>query len=150
MINALPLTIESMVAILLLLTILYCVRLNSQLKRLKADESSMRTVIAELVTATATAERAIAGLKATVHDAEAGLTERLQDAERYCADIQRSIKGGAEVLDRLTQIADARPWLMGVQPAKEVKTAAPDPKAIMAAAQAFAERARARIKATAA
>ena len=37
-INVLPLTIESLVAILLLLTILYCVRLNDQLKRLKADE----------------------------------------------------------------------------------------------------------------
>ena len=36
-INILPLTIESLVSILLLLTILYCIRLNEQLKRLKAD-----------------------------------------------------------------------------------------------------------------
>ena len=32
--NILPLTIEALVAILLLLTILYCIRLNEQLKRL--------------------------------------------------------------------------------------------------------------------
>ena len=51
MINILPLTIESLVAILLLLTILYCVRLNTQLKRLKADEATMAKTIAELVTA---------------------------------------------------------------------------------------------------
>ena len=40
MINVLPLTIEALVASLLLLTILYCVRLNSQLTRLKADEAA--------------------------------------------------------------------------------------------------------------
>ena len=39
MTKLLPLTIEGLVAVLLLLTILYCVRLNAQLKRLKADES---------------------------------------------------------------------------------------------------------------
>ena len=150
MINVLPLTIESLVAILLLLTILYCVRLNGQLKRLKADESSMRATIAELVTATATAERAIAGLKATVREADEGLGERLQAAERYCDEIRRNTKAGANVLDRLTQIAGAQPWLMGVAPARDVKPAAPDPKAIMAAAQAFTERFRARLKAVAA
>ena len=48
MINVLPLTIESLVAILLLLTILYCVRLNEQLKRLKADGAAMQPTIAEL------------------------------------------------------------------------------------------------------
>ena len=51
-INVLPLTIESLVAILLLLTILYCIRLNEQLKRLKADGTSMQQTIAELITAT--------------------------------------------------------------------------------------------------
>ncbi len=35
------LTIESLVAVLLLLTILYCARLNSRLKLLKADERAI-------------------------------------------------------------------------------------------------------------
>ena len=56
--------IESLVSILLLLTILYCVRLNKQLRLLKADEQSLRATISELITATEIAERAIAGLKA--------------------------------------------------------------------------------------
>jgi hypothetical protein len=34
--------VESMVAILLLFTILYCVRLSNQLRLLKADEQSLR------------------------------------------------------------------------------------------------------------
>jgi hypothetical protein len=52
-----------MVSILLLLTILYCVRLNKQLRLLKADEQSLRATISELVTATEIADRAIGGLK---------------------------------------------------------------------------------------
>jgi hypothetical protein len=149
-INALPLTIESLVAILLLLTILYCVRLNAQLKRLKADEGLMKTTVAELVTATQTAERAIAGLKATVTEADETLGERLKTAERFSAELERKTEAGAELLQRLTLTTDARPWLTGVQAAPQAKPAPPDPKAIIAAAEAFAERALARSKAKAA
>ena len=149
MINVLPLTIEGLVATLLLLTILYCVRLNNQLKRLKADETSMQSTIGELVTATENAQRAIAGLKNTVLEADETLGERLRSAERFCADIVRYTEAGSEVLTRITQIAGVR------NPATETlavapKPAVPDPKAIVAAAQAFAERARARIKGVAA
>jgi len=49
--------VETMVSILLLLTILYCVRLNKQLRLLKADENSLRATISELVTATEIADR---------------------------------------------------------------------------------------------
>ena len=88
--HLLPLTIESLVAVLLLLTILYCVRLNGQLKRLKADESAMKGVIAELVTATETAERAIAGLKMTAREIDQTLGERLRSAERFSDDIAQT------------------------------------------------------------
>ena len=150
MINVLPLTIESLVAMLLLLTILYCVRLNDQLKRLKADKSAMQATIAELVTVTKTAERAIAGLKATVREADQTLGERLNSAEHFSDEMLRNTQAGAEVLDRLMQIADARPWLMGMQPAPDPDPPAPDAKAIAAAAEAFAERARSRLKVMAA
>ena len=137
--NILPLTLESLVALLLLLTILYCVRLNGQLKRLRSDETSMRATVAELMAATETAERAIAGLKATVREADQTLGERLRAAERYAEDIVQHTEAGAEVLNRLAQIANAR----GGQPAAPAKPATPDPNAIVAAAQAFADRARA-------
>ena len=152
--NILPLTIESLVAILLLLTILYCVRLNRQLKRLKADGRTMQATIAELMTATETAERAISGLKNTVREADATLGESLKAAERYSSELHRSTTAGAEVLHRLAQVADARPWLMGVQPevaAKPApKPAAPNAQSIAAAAEAFAARAHARSKVIAA
>ena len=69
--NVFGLMIESLVAVLLLLTILLLRRGSTRsCKRLKADERSLKATIAELITATEIAERAIAGLKATVREAE--------------------------------------------------------------------------------
>jgi hypothetical protein len=155
--NILPLTIESMVAILLLATILYCVRLNEQLKRLKADESSMKKTIGELLSGIENAERAISGLKATVREADDSLSVRLKDAERFCKEIKDGTAAGSDVIARLGQLAGARPWLFGVEgveePAHELepdKPTATDPMSIVAAAQALAERAQARARAIAA
>jgi hypothetical protein len=145
--NILPLTIESLVSILLLLTILYCIRLNEQLKRLKADGTSMQQTIAELITATESAERAIAGLKATVREADETLGERLKSAERYSTEMRQNATAGAEVLDRLTKIVGAH--LMSGPP-DEQQEPPPDAKSIVAAAQAFAARTRARVKGLAA
>ncbi|MFN3658950.1 MAG: DUF6468 domain-containing protein [Pseudolabrys sp.] len=129
--------IESMVSVLLLLTILYCVRLNRQIRLLKADEQSLRATISELVTATEIAERAITGLKATMRDGEQVLTERLQRSEQLSADIGRQITAGEDLYMRLARIAGAGTG----RPAEP----APDARSVAAAAQAFAERARARM-----
>lgn len=94
--------IESMVSVLLLLTILYCVRLNRQIRLLKADEQSLRATISELVTATDIAERAIAGLKSTMRDGEQVLTDRLQRSEQLSADIERQLAAGEELYMRLS------------------------------------------------
>jgi hypothetical protein len=137
--NALGLAIESLVAILLLLTISYCILLNSRLKRLKADEQTLKATISELITATEIAERAIAGLKLTVRDCDQTLGERLRAAERFSGSIAGQLKAGDEILKRLTQIATA------AKPAPAVLTpVAPDAKVTAAAAHAFAERRRLR------
>ena len=77
------LIIESLVAALLVVTIVYCILLNKRLKRLKADEQSLKATISELITATEIAERAIAGLKVTVRECDQNLGERLRTAERF-------------------------------------------------------------------
>jgi hypothetical protein len=130
--------VETMVSILLLLTILYCVRLNSQLRLLKADEQSLRATISELITATEIAERAIGGLKSTMREGEQSLSARLDRSEQVSADIERQIKAGEDLLARLTRIAAAGR-------AADERPAVPDAKAVAAAAQAFAERTRARM-----
>lgn len=157
--NLFGLTIESLVAVLLLLTILYCARLNKRIQVLKSDERSMRMTISELMMATESAERAIAGLKETVRDAEEILGSRLRDADFYSNTMAEHVKSGEEVLGRLRKIAYARQLLATAevedeepeppQPVKipEIKA---DARSIAAAAQAFAERARMRVNGRAA
>ena len=143
--NGFALMIESLVAILLLLTIGYSMVLNKRLKRLRADELTLKATISELITATEIAERAIGGLKLTVRDSDQGLGERLRTAERFSAEIARQIESGEEILSRLGQIVAAtRP----AAPAAPV--IAPDAQATVKAAQAFAARARNRAQGVAA
>ncbi len=160
--NGLGVIVEMLVAILLALTIIYCISLNRRLKLLKADEQSLRATISELVTATEIAERAIAGLKLTVQECEAGLGERLRSADRFTADLDRSVAAGQQLLDRLTRIvvagsnvsAEARPKARAssAPPAPPMPRAArpvAEPprgaQAVAAAAQAFAERLRVKV-----
>ena len=118
--HALGLTIESLVAVLLLVTIGYCMLLNARLKRLKADEHSLKAVIAELVTATEIAERAIGGLKHTVRDVNEHLGTQLASAAEMSEHLKRQLAEGDHVVRRLSKIAiAARPQSSETEPAKE-------------------------------
>ena len=132
--------IESLVAVLLALTIGYCMVLNHRLKRLKADEQSLKATIAELITATEMAERAVAGLKATAHECEGTLGARLKVAERFCTEITRQVKGGEMVLSRLARVVVAAQSLNDVPAAADL----PDAHSVAAAARSFADRQRGR------
>jgi Domain of unknown function (DUF6468) len=139
--NGIALVIEGMVAILLVLTIGYCIVLNSRLKTLKADEQALKATISELITATEIAERAIAGLKLTVRDCDLSLGERLRNAEQLSGEIASQIDDGKAVLERLTRIAlAARP----PGPAPALAAAGTDVQSIAEAAHAFAARSRVR------
>jgi hypothetical protein len=132
--------IESMVALLLLLTILYCVRLSRQLRLLRADEQSLRATIAELITATEIAERAIGGLKTTMRDSEQHLAVRLADADRLSQQFDERLTAGRDLLAKIARITGA---------SKQTElTEAPDAREVAVAAQAFADRARARASST--
>lgn len=148
------LMIESLVAVLLLLTIGYCMLLNRRLKRLKADEQSMRAMIAELITATEIAERAIGGLKVTVRECDENLGAQLTAGTALSAKLAKQVMAGEAILNRLTQIAlAARPASAEAAPVETAEPAAPaqstaaqnlsNAKALLAAAQAFSERRRA-------
>ena len=131
--------IESLVAILLMLTIGYCRLLNTRLKRLKADEQSLKATIAELITATEIAERAIGGLKHTVRDVNENLGNQLTSAAQMSLQLKKQLAESDNVFRRLSKIAiAARPALEAEPVAPEVSSA----KAVAAAAQAFSERRR--------
>ena len=142
--------IESLVAILLMLTIGYCMLLNTRLKRLKADEHSLKATIGELITATEIAERAIGGLKHTVRDVNENLGSQLTAAGQLSLQLKRQLAEGDNVVRRLSRIASAARPSSEAAPAAVAQAAAPQAvtpqissaKAIAQAAQAFSERRR--------
>ena len=132
--------IESLVAVLLMLTIGYCMLLNARLKRLKADEHSLKATIGELITATEIAERAIGGLKHTVRDVNENLGSQLAAAAQMSQQLKRHLAEGDGVVMRLSKIAlAARPLSELEAPAAPRASSA---RAVAAAAQAFSDRRR--------
>src|ERR1700722_9578755 len=118
--HSLGFAIESLVALLLVLTIGYCMLLNARLKRLKADENSLKATIAELITATEIAERAIGGLKHTVRDVNENLGSQLTAAGQMSLQLKKQLAEGDNVVRRLAKIALA---------ARPVTEPVPDPPA---------------------
>ena len=161
MTHSFGLVIESLVTVLLALTIGYCMLLNSRLKRLKADEQSLKATIAELITATEIAERAIGGLKLTVRDVNENLGSQLAAATQMSEHLNKQLAEGDNVLRRLSRIVSAarpahdqapaivQPGVnaqpsVNAQPAAAISPTHRTPASVIAAAaQAFAERRRA-------
>ena len=139
--------IESLVAALLLLTIGYCMLLNSRLKRLKADEHSLKATIGELITATEIAERAIGGLKHTVRDVNENLGNQLTSAAQMSLQLKKQLAEGDNIIRRLSRIAIAARPVTEPEPEEPAAPNIPAPrisaaKAVAAAAQAFSDRRR--------
>jgi uncharacterized protein DUF6468 len=139
--------IESLVAALLMLTIGYCMLLNSRLKRLKADEHSLKATIGELITATEIAERAIGGLKHTVRDVNENLGNQLTSAAQMSLQLKKQLAEGDNIIRRLSRIAIAARPVTEPEPEEPAAPNIPAPrisaaKAVAAAAQAFSDRRR--------
>lgn len=146
--HSLGIVIEGLVAVLLVLTIGYCMLLNKRLKKLKADEQSLKATIGELITVTEIAERAIGGLKHTVRDVNENLGAQINAATALAELLKGQLAEGDAVVRRLSKIAiAARPLTAQVEPeapTAPIATAArvSAARANAAAAQAFAERRR--------
>ena len=125
----LALVADLLVAVLLVATILSSVGLSRRITQLKSDESAMRRTIGELVMASETAERAIAGLRTTLGECDRTLAERLRVAERYAADLAGQVEAGEAVMERISRIVTSSRQVAdgALQPA------APTPPAIRAA-----------------
>jgi hypothetical protein len=136
--HSLGLVIESLVAILLVVTICYCALLNKRLKRLKADEQSLKATIGELITVTEIAERAIGGLKLTVRDVNENLGAQINAATALAERLKGQLAESDNVVRRLSKIASAARPLTEAEPNVRMSAA----RANAAAAQAFVERRR--------
>ena len=134
--HSLGLAIEGLVAVLLVLTIGYCRLLNKRLKRLKADEQSLKATIGELITATEIAERAIGGLKHTVREVNEDIGSQIESATDLSQKLSKQLVQGDVVLQRITRIAVA------ARPAEPEPPRISAAQSVAAAAQAFSDRKR--------
>ncbi|MGE7413168.1 DUF6468 domain-containing protein [Methylobacterium tarhaniae] len=115
---------DLLVAVLLVACIATSVSLGRRITRLKGDETAMRQTIGDLMVATETAERAIAGLRTTLAECDRTLAERLRLAERTNADLAAQLQAGDEVLSRIGRIvAQARAAVPGEMSAPAAQAA---------------------------
>lgn len=151
--NFYGLVIEGLVAVLLGLTIGYCVVLNKRLARLRSDESAMRGTIGELITATEFAERAISNLRNIARETNDTLGEGLRSAKQVTRDLDEQVARAEAVWSRIVQVADVadaarkavKPEIAKVEPLhKDRDDVALRSERTLQAAQAIALRARMR------
>lgn len=131
----LGLMVEGAVAILLMLTIGYCIVLNERLKKLHADRDLLRQMVVDLVSATDLANKAIGGLREAASEADITLDGRLREAERFAMELANHVSAGQSVMERIARITDAaRNHEAFAEPAP-VPTMNPEPRGAQAALQ---------------
>jgi hypothetical protein len=116
----LGLLVETAVAVLLALTIGYCILLNARLKRLHQDKDVLRQMVADLVGATNLANQAIKELKQTAVEADLALNSRLEEAERFGIELANHVNAGTVLMERIAKITSAA---RAMQPAEPVEPA---------------------------
>lgn len=159
---------DILVAVLLAATIVTSLRLSGRIGQMKGDEAALRQTIGDLMVATGTAERAIAGLRAAIDDADRTLNASLDAATARSAELKLQVEAGETVVTRIGAIVaqmravPARPEPAPapqvvvepeLQPLRRPEPSSPNGErlgAAAAAALAMSERALARVRARAA
>ncbi len=106
--NFLGIAIEILVAVLLAVTIGYCVLVNRKLVQLRSDQSELKTIVRDLHSATGQAEHAIAGLRQGASIAEESLGRQVESVRGLDAQLSESISKGEALLSKLAAMPPAR------------------------------------------
>jgi hypothetical protein len=112
--------VESSVAVLLAVTIGYCVILNGRLKRLHGDRDMLQKMVGDLVQATALANSAVMELKTAALEADTKLSERLEEAMNFDRTLAENVATGSQLIEKIARITAAAK----TQPLPEVSTKA--------------------------
>lgn len=104
---SLGIVVESSVAVLLAVTIGYCVLLNARLKRLHADREALAKIIGDLVQATGLANNAVQELKSAASEVDGRIDRRLDEAAELEAELTAQLNNGAQLLERIARITAA-------------------------------------------
>lgn len=157
---------DILVAVLLAATIVTSLRLSRRIGQMKGDEAALRQTIGDLMVATGTAERAIAGLRATIDEGDRTLNASLETATIRAAELKLQVEAGEGVITRIGAIVaqmravpirpepspEPRP-APEIPPERRPEQAGPNGERLgmaAAAALAMSERALARVRARAA
>ncbi len=124
---SLGMIVETSVAVLLAVTIGYCVILNTRLKRLHADRDSLQKIVADLMQATGLANHAVMELKTAALEADTKLSERLEQAAALEKSLVANVGTGSQLIERIARITAAAKTqpLPEAQPVVENSRAAP-------------------------
>ena len=99
--------VESAVALLMALTLGYCIVLNRRLARLHQDRESLRQMVGDLVAATNLANQAIKELKTTAVEADMTISGRLEQAERFGIELANHITSGTALMQKIARMTNA-------------------------------------------
>ena len=116
----LGMVVEASVAVLLAVTIGYCVILNARLKRLHADRETLQKMVGDLMQATALANAAVMELKTAALEADTKLVARLEEAAKFEGSLTQSVATGSQLIEKIARITAAARTQMQAEP-----TAAP-------------------------
>lgn len=95
------LILESLVAVLLVVTIVYCVKLELRLRALRSGQDGLKEIIGALNTATVRAQTSVAELRAAAESVRADLGDRVSQARSICDELSLMIETGNNLADRL-------------------------------------------------
>jgi hypothetical protein len=104
---SLGIVVESSVAVLLAVTIGYCVLLNARLKGLRSDREALAKMVGDLVQATTLANTAVQELKSAAAEVDGRIDRRLDEAAELEAELAAQLSNGTQLLEKIVRITAA-------------------------------------------
>ncbi len=99
--GSLGLIVEGLLSTLLVATIFYCISVNRKLERLRDEQKGMHQFIRELSVATAKADEAIQGLRATVQDSGEELASQIDKGRNMNRLLKGEIESAEQTISKL-------------------------------------------------
>lgn len=97
--------LEALVAVLLIVTIIYCIILDRRIRSFKSEQLNLSGLVAQLSSATTNAEVAVAGLKITADEADGELDSKLKRARSLSEELAFMVETGNNLAGKLADPA---------------------------------------------
>lgn len=98
---ALPVLLDGAVAVLLLITIGYCVVLYARLNEVRRSNATMKKLISEFTSATERAQAGLLSIKSTGSELSNALSERIDEARALKGDLVYVTRAAQNLAERL-------------------------------------------------